>query len=370
MPAAVELAAADRDSRNASLTLALAQPGDTLLYVLLPLHHDVFGVSLAEAGLLLAANRLVRIAGYGWVARFYAEQGPKASCLLAVTAAALATFGYALSTGIWVLLVARLLWGLSFAAMNIATQALATAESSGAARRSGRMRAIIAAGPVSGLIGGAVIAQLGGPRLSFLILGAIALLAFPFAIKLPKHGEGRPARLPRPRFGLPARLDIWSFIQGVTLDGLFVLGMSVLAAAAVPGYAALAAGGTLGLRYIAEILLAPVGGALAHRCAAGADPALDRQRGRIGHHRFRVVMVRRPYGRALARPDSANTPADCCQRVSGAGTGAGARQPGNLARSRRRRRPVTGGDAAADHASCLALRRGCTAPRPFGRGNR
>jgi len=31
-----------------SLTLAFAQPGDTLL---LPLHHDAFGVSLAEAGL-------------------------------------------------------------------------------------------------------------------------------------------------------------------------------------------------------------------------------------------------------------------------------------------------------------------------------
>ena len=42
---------ADRNSRNASLTLAFAQPGDTLLYLLLPLHHDAFGVSLAEAGL-------------------------------------------------------------------------------------------------------------------------------------------------------------------------------------------------------------------------------------------------------------------------------------------------------------------------------
>ena len=50
---------ADRNSRNASLTLAFAQPGDTLLYLLLPLHHPDFGISLAEAGLLLAANRLV-----------------------------------------------------------------------------------------------------------------------------------------------------------------------------------------------------------------------------------------------------------------------------------------------------------------------
>src|SRR5215213_3549862 len=157
------LRVADENSRHASLTLAFAQPGDTLLYLLLPLHHDTFGVTLAEAGLLLAANRLVRIAGYGWVARFYAERGPRAACLLA----------------------------------------------------------------------------------------AAALVAFAFAVKLPREGEGRPERLGSPRFRMPSRLDTWSFIQGITLDGLFVIGMSVLAAGALPSYAVLAAGAALALRYIA-----------------------------------------------------------------------------------------------------------------------
>jgi MFS family permease len=114
MPSAVELVAdavvpveaADRHARNASLTLAFAQPGDTLLYLLLPLHHEVFGVSLAEVGLLLAANRLVRIAGYGWVARYYAMQGPRAACLLAAAGSALATLGYAFSSGLIALILA------------------------------------------------------------------------------------------------------------------------------------------------------------------------------------------------------------------------------------------------------------------------
>ena len=255
----------DRNSRNAALTLAFAQPGDTLLYLLLPLHHESFGVSLAEAGLLLAANRLVRIAGYGWIARLYAEHGARASCLVAALAALAATSGYAIGSGVWVLLIARLLWGLAFAAMNVATQALATAAPEGAARRSGTMRAIVAAGPVSGLLAGAVVAHFAGPREAFLLLAAAALLAFPFAARLPRGGEGRPERLPRPRFGVPSRLDTWSFVQGMTLDGLFVLGISVLAAATLPGYAALAAGAALALRYVAEILLAPLGGALAGR---------------------------------------------------------------------------------------------------------
>jgi hypothetical protein len=265
---AAAIDAADRISRNASLTLAFAQPGDTLLYLLLPLHHVTFGVSLAEAGLLLAANRLVRIAGYGWVARLYAERGPRLACLLAASGALLSTLGYATLSGVWSLLIARLLWGLSFAKMNIATQALATVEPTGAARRSGRMRAIIAAGPVSGLIVGAVVSQIAGPLAAFFVLSCAVLLAFPFAARLPALGEGRPERLQRPRFGLPSRLDSWSFIQGMTLDGLFVLGISVLAAATIPEYAALAAGSALALRYIAEIGLGPTGGALAERYGA------------------------------------------------------------------------------------------------------
>ena len=51
----------------------------------------------------------------------------------------------------------------------------------------------------------------------------------------------------------------------MTLDGLFVLGLSVLGAASLPGYAVLAAGAALALRYVAEILLAPLGGKLAER---------------------------------------------------------------------------------------------------------
>jgi hypothetical protein len=54
----------------------------------------------------------------------------------------------------------------------------------------------------------------------------------------------------------------------MTLDGLFVIGMSVLAAAAMPKYAVLAAGAALALCYIAEILLGPAGGALAERYGA------------------------------------------------------------------------------------------------------
>lgn len=178
-----------------------------------------------------------------------------------------ATLGYATLSGVFWLLLARLLWGLSFAALNIATQALATSETQGSGRRSGRSRAIISAGPMLGLLAAGALAEIVGPRLVFLALGAIALLALPVAARLPS-GEGQPLRTLGRRLSLPAPLDVWAFVQGLTLDGIFVVGLSVLAAAVSPESATLAAGVSLAMRYLAEIMLGPPGGVVAERCGA------------------------------------------------------------------------------------------------------
>jgi MFS family permease len=57
-------------------------------------------------------------------------------------------------------------------------------------------------------------------------------------------------------------------VQGLTLDGIFVVGLSLLAARASPGDATLAAGTSLALRYLAELLLGPPSGAIAERWGA------------------------------------------------------------------------------------------------------
>ncbi len=260
---------AARASRRAAITLGLTLPGDTVLYLLLPLHAAAFGVTLPEAGVLLAVNRLVRIAGYGWVARGYERFGPRAACVAAALGAAASTLGYSALSGVAALAAARLLWGLSFAALNIATQTLATADADYAARWSGRARAIISAGPMFGLLGGAAVAEAVGPRAVFLGLAAVALAGLPFAARLP-GGRGERVRGAGRRFGLPSPLDTWSFIQGLALDGVFVVGLSVLAAAASPrGGATFAAGAALSLRYLSEIALGPPSGLAAERWGVG-----------------------------------------------------------------------------------------------------
>ena len=246
--------------------MTLALPADAVLYLLLPMYADDFGVTLAQAGLLLAANRLIRIVGYGYVTRFYARHGDRTTCTLAVLAAGLCAAGNASLSGLWLLLPLRLLWGLCFAALSLSTQALATADPAGAARRSGRSRAYSALGPVIALPLAAAVAHYWGPRPVFWLFALAALAGVLVTRGLPALPH---ALSPRRRgLKLPNSLDSWSFLEGLTLDGLFIIGLSYLGGDVLPGGAVLVAGSLLAVRYLGEIVLSPLGGRLADQFGA------------------------------------------------------------------------------------------------------
>ena len=95
---------------------------DTLLYLLLPMQPEAFGINLAQAGILLAVNRLVRIFGYRYAMSFYASKGDRPASLLAAGTAALCALGYATLSGFWALLLLRLSWGLSYAVLNLSAR--------------------------------------------------------------------------------------------------------------------------------------------------------------------------------------------------------------------------------------------------------
>src|SRR4029078_8459117 len=101
--------------------------------------------------------------------------------------------------------------------------------------------------PMLGRLFAAVFAEMIGPRAGFLVLGVIALVALPVALRLssgPGHSFGATAR----RLTWPSPLDLWAFVQGLTLDGVFVVGLSVLAPAGIPEGATVAGGGSRGSR--------------------------------------------------------------------------------------------------------------------------
>ena len=89
--------------------------GDASLYAVLPAHTVDAGVSVASVGVLLSANRFVRLILNGPAGMAYDRWRRRRLFVSALFIGACSTAIYGLTQGFWPLLVGRLLWGLAWA---------------------------------------------------------------------------------------------------------------------------------------------------------------------------------------------------------------------------------------------------------------
>ena len=93
--------------------------GDSMLYNVLPSRVEAFGISVALVGVLLSANRIVRLISNfvaAWAIERFGIRGPLlASVLLALGT----TVTYGTATWFWLLLLARLVWGITFSVFRL-----------------------------------------------------------------------------------------------------------------------------------------------------------------------------------------------------------------------------------------------------------
>ncbi len=94
---------------------ALSLIGDSSLYAVLPTHTQEAGVTLASVGILLSANRFIRLFLNGPAGVAYSILPRRWLFLPALYIGAISTGIYAFSSSFWPLLVGRLLWGLAWA---------------------------------------------------------------------------------------------------------------------------------------------------------------------------------------------------------------------------------------------------------------
>lgn len=251
--------------------LAMALTGDQLLYIVLPLSTEAFGVSLVWVGILLSANRWIRVALYSEVARFGNRVGPRRLTIIASLGAVASTAAYGFLEGGPMLLVARIVWGLSFAALNLTTLVYALGGGEASGRRVGTSRAIREIGPIAAAASGAWLATTLGPREAFWAMTALTLLAVPMAWALPHAppGDVSPATPRRFRLNRPSTFNLFSFAVGLAGDGIFMVTIGLLFLQEVSAQMAmLSAGGVMALRHLVVLLVSPVGGMLADRFGA------------------------------------------------------------------------------------------------------
>lgn len=102
-----------------SCAVAAAILGDSLLYAVLPTIHDDLGLQAYMVGILLSANRFVRLFTNTLAGWTMARAGVRGPFVIAVFAAALTTALYASGLGFAVFLVARLGWGLCWSFLRL-----------------------------------------------------------------------------------------------------------------------------------------------------------------------------------------------------------------------------------------------------------
>lgn len=245
--------------------------GDQVLYAVLPVYYADLGLTAFEVGVLLSANRWIRLFTNSLAHRLGDAVTAGQRRWLFVGGfglGAVTTLAYGITTSFTLLLLARLAWGLSWSFIrHLGVQTIMTG---GAERLPGRTmglyNGISRAGSVAGLFGGAMLVDLVGFGTGLVLLAAMSLVSLPLAVA--GYRSDRPLSSPRDGM-LPSSLGIGGFAVGIVGPG-FV--MSTLGAG-LAGYlesfalfsAATLTGFLLALRYAMDAFAAPWLGGLTDR---------------------------------------------------------------------------------------------------------
>lgn len=207
-----------------SLMMAIAGMGDALLYAWLPAEGFNLGLSVFMVGLLLSINKFIRLFANRWIA-FIAEKTDIKFLLMAgVLLAGTTTFIYALNPLVWVWILSRIIWGISYSALRFS--AIQYAGKSG---RTGSVlgisRSIRETGPVLIYWTGPLLISTFSPAFTFSIIGIATMALLPLFYLLPDLKSR--SQIIRPmRFELPGTTELWVFVSSFAVEGLLVVGIS------------------------------------------------------------------------------------------------------------------------------------------------
>lgn len=166
-------------------TVAFAIMGDSLLYGILPLAAEDLGLLPQQVGLLLSANRLIRLLSNTWLSTLFARFGPYRTFVVSAILGVLTTAIYGLGWGFLMLLMARMAWGISWSGLRQGSyQAIWAGAGSAAGRLMGLMWGVVRGGSaVSVLLGGFLFDRY-GYQVTVWTIAAISTLAIPIALRL------------------------------------------------------------------------------------------------------------------------------------------------------------------------------------------
>jgi MFS family permease len=265
-----------------ALAYSLALLGDNMMYVFLPSHPGAAGIAAASLGIVLSANRFVRLAANSLGGLLSDRLGRRRPYLLGMVLALASTTGYLVSDGLWPLLVCRVVWGVAFSLISVGGVAIIL-DLSGAHERGravGNYHSLLQLGALLGLVLSGLLTDLLGYRGTLAIYAPLAALGLAIAWwTLPRADS--PESAPRPAAGtnpgtlatlrrLDPRLLVPAYVNFASLFAgsgvvMSTLGVSLKQLAAEPGASlfvpvASLTGILLAARRLAAMVEAPIAG--------------------------------------------------------------------------------------------------------------
>ncbi len=212
----------------AGLGVALSLPGDLTLYIVLPTHVSAAGIALANVGLMLSANRLIRIVINGPCGMIIERIPRRRMAVPALFIGALSSLLYTIP-GFWPLLLGRLLWGTAWAGvwLSASTIALDVSDAGNRGRFVGwlQMWYFVGVG-VSSLLGGALTDWLGYGDTFKVCFGITLAAAVGWWLFLPETKFHRASTTPTSADGTPAlgtpypSSVFWPLLTAIVLLGV------------------------------------------------------------------------------------------------------------------------------------------------------
>ena len=177
-----------RPSRTTVFTgtiTALSILGDQALYALLPLYFQEIGLLPIQVGILLSANRWVRLLTNHLAERLVDRFPVKLMLVLSIALGALLSLAYAYISSFLVLFIARCLWGLCFSFIrHISVMGVASStEPQNLGQMMGFYNGISRIGSVLGIVLGGILFDLIGFSTTLALFFLFSLFAVPFAMR-------------------------------------------------------------------------------------------------------------------------------------------------------------------------------------------
>ncbi|GEL78633.1 MFS transporter [Tenuibacillus multivorans] len=213
--------------------------GDAMLFIVMPIYWRDFGLTaLWQVGVLLSANRLIRLPINPLVGWFYQHMEKRTGVILAIILAAVSTLSYGWLKGFWLLLLMRCVWGVAWSLLRLGgfLTVIEVSNDQTRGRLMGKYNGLWGLGGLTGMLVGGLFVDVFSLELVATLFATISIISLLFAFRyIPRTKQGSQSQPKNNDNDLSfwRRKETWAvlgtgFMMAMVIFGIFLSTLSRL----------------------------------------------------------------------------------------------------------------------------------------------